>query len=194
VTRRKSFPTIFAGVLLGLSDVPACLAQDLSRVAENLAGQWTGQLEYRDFSTDQRVFLPTWLEVSRAGDGTSLRFRYIYDDGPGKIVQETSILTLDGKQQTATLVSEGEGSDKTSEVFKAEGLEKLVSTGRGVFVLTGTGIENQRKVEVRMTVTCGRNSYRNERETRAPGEDFRLRHTYTFIRRQPPSMATVSQH
>ncbi len=45
------------------------------QIYAQLIGSWTGQLEYRDFQTDQRVFLPTWLEVKAAGDGQSLSFR-----------------------------------------------------------------------------------------------------------------------
>lgn len=54
---------------------------------------WVGQLEYR-VSDNSRVFLPTWLEITRTSDGRSLRFAYVYDDGPTKIVRELSVITL----------------------------------------------------------------------------------------------------
>lgn len=38
--------------------------------------------------------------------------------------------------------------------------------------MTGSGVENDKKVEVRITLRLARNEYRYLRETRLPGESF----------------------
>ena len=179
-----------AAMVAALSWCAFCLprgeAQDLSRWSANLKGSWTGQLEYRDYQTDKRVALPTWLEVSAAEDGRSLKLTYIYDDGPNKIVRESSLFALDIGQKTATITSLRDGIAQTKEVFRAEGLEMLLPNGRGVFTLNGSATENGHEVEVHITVTCVRNLYKFEKETRVAGEPFRFRDSYTMTRRDPP--------
>jgi len=149
-------------------------------------GQWSGGLEYRDFRSDERVYLPTWLEVVPSADNRSLEFHYIYDDGPNKIVQETSRVTIDPEHQTFTVLSDG---DKTAETYQMEGLPKFYEKLAGVLVLKGSGTENDKKVDVRITIKIGKNYYRYEKQTRLPGGDFQFRDAYTFTRREPPQIA-----
>jgi hypothetical protein len=47
----------------------------ISQMKAVLAGKWTGELEYRDYSTHERVKLPTWLEITEAGDGRGQKSR-----------------------------------------------------------------------------------------------------------------------
>jgi hypothetical protein len=49
-------------------------------------GRWQGSLEYRDFSTNKRVTLPTLLDISLSPDRKAMIWQFTYDDGPGKIV------------------------------------------------------------------------------------------------------------
>lgn len=51
-------------------------------LADVLAGDWTGVLEYRDFANDRRVSLPTLITSVAEGAGAHLTF----DEGLGKIV------------------------------------------------------------------------------------------------------------
>jgi hypothetical protein len=55
------------------------------------------------------------------------------------------------------------------------GFDKFSATGTGSLQLTGTGMENDKKVGVRITIKLGRNFYRYLKETRLPGADFQFR-------------------
>jgi len=153
-----------------------------AEVYQGLAGDWVGQLEYRDYTSNERVFLPTWLSVTPAG-GNAVRFVHSYDDGPNKIVKEVWTVMLDAAAGTARFTSDGEHS---SDIYKVEGLAEFAKTGRGKLVLTGTGVENDQKVDVRITITVRRNLYTYVKETRLPGQEFLFRDGYTFTRKEPP--------
>jgi hypothetical protein len=148
----------------------------------NFKGRWVGVLEYRDFQTSQRVFLPTWLTLTPNPDGTGVTLSYIYDDGPTKTVRDTSTLTLAPATNKATLTG-----DKTSETYDVAGYPEFTRLGRGVLILTGPGTENKKPVDVRITLTLRRNLYTYQKETRQPGEEFKFRDAYTFTRSEPPA-------
>jgi hypothetical protein len=148
-----------------------------------LIGDWVGQLEYRDFSDNERVFLPTWLTVKLGADGKSVQFAYTYDDGPNKTVKELSTVVLDASAGTATITSD---RDHSSDAYKGEGLAEFAKTGRGKLLLTGAGVENDKKVDVRISIVVRRNLYTYQKETRLPDGEFLFRDGYTFTRKETP--------
>lgn len=151
-----------------------------------LLGDWTGLLEYRDYSepptSTRRVQLPTWLSISPSG--ASLTEHFIYDDGPAKTVDSTNTLSLDIATATYTETPTG----KPAQVYKVTGYDTLKS-GKGDLVLTGPGTENDKPTETRITLTIRRNLFSWIDETRPAGstEPFVFRHRYTFTRSQPPA-------
>lgn len=147
---------------------------------QQFLGPWTGQLEYRDFQSDEQVFLPTWLTITEGGDGLQLDF--IYDDGPTKVIRERMRLKLDAAAEIAS------DRDQTRERYQVSGLDEFAKLGRGVLTLTGTGQENDHPVDVQIKLTLRRNLFTLRKETRAAGEPFRFRHAYTFTRAAPPSL------
>jgi hypothetical protein len=146
-----------------------------------LTGMWTGNLEYRDFQSDQRVTLPTWLEVKTSADGKSLQFAYTYDDGPGKTVVENSTITIEPAAHRFTITSD---RDHSSDVHQI-GEINSPRANRFLITLTGTGTENGKPVEVRITVKIDRNLYQFIKETKPAGQEFKFRDGYTFTRRAP---------
>ena len=156
---------------------------DVEQLYSGFLGDWVGQLEYRDFSDNSRVFLPTWLHATLTSDGRSLRFAYVYDDGPTKIVRELSVITLDPVAGTIAFTSD---RDHSSDTYKVSGLGEFAAKGRGSLALAGTGEENDKKVEVKITITLRRNLYTYQKETRLPGQDFQFRDGYTFTRKEEP--------
>jgi hypothetical protein len=155
----------------------------VSNVYAGLLGDWVGQLEYRDFSSNERVFLPTWLNVRPAADAKSVQFTYTYDDGPDKTVKELSTVALEESAGTATFTSD---RDHSSDTYRVEGLQEFAKTGRGKLLLTGTGEENDKKVDVRITIVVRRNLYTYVKATRLSGQEFQFRDGYTFTRKEPP--------
>jgi hypothetical protein len=158
-------------------------AVPVGKIYEPFIGAWTGELEYRDFQSDQRVKLPTWLVVQLSPDGRGMQFHYIYDDGPTKIFEELAAVTIDTQNATFTVSSD---RNKSKDTYQISGLEKFAAAGRGTLELTGTGIENDQKVDVRITIKVGRNYYRYEKETKLAGSTFQFRDGYNFTRRDPP--------
>ncbi len=155
-----------------------------SSLTAQFAGSWTGQLEYRDFQSNAQVFLPTWLTIRERPDRTSLELDYIYDDGPSKTVRERMILAVDRAAATIRMTSD---RDQTNEVYAVEGLDAFAKQGRGTLILTGPGTENEKPVQVRITLTLRRNLYTLRKETQHVGEDFKFRDGYTFTRARPPA-------
>jgi hypothetical protein len=147
---------------------------------QQFLGPWTGHLEYRDFQSDEQVFLPTWLTITEGGDALQLDF--IYDDGPTKVIRERMRLKLDGAAEISS------DRDQTRERYQVSGLDEFAKLGRGVLTLTGTGQENDRPVDVLIKLTLRRNMFTLRKETRAAGEPFRFRHGYAFTRAAPPSL------
>jgi hypothetical protein len=150
----------------------------------NFVGKWTGQLEYRDFQSNAHTFLPTWLTVTETPDQKSLQFSYVYDDGPTKTVRELMTVTLDPATGKMSFTS---NRDHSSDTYDVQGLEEFAKLGRGILVLTGPGKENDKTVDVRITLNLRRNLYTLRKETRHQGEEFKFRDAYTFTRAEPPS-------
>lgn len=158
-------------------------AETMAAIHTNLLGTWTGTLQYRDYQSNEIVTLPTWLEVKLTADKHRLEFHYLYDDGPSKLVGETSRVTLDLDKNTFAVASE---DGKDADVYQKSGADKRSLSGLGTLTMTGAGIENDKKVEVRILIRLGRNEYHYVRETRLPGGNFQMRDAYTFTRRNPP--------
>ena len=149
----------------------------------NFTGGWVGQLEYRDYQTNQQTFLPTWLTLTPTTDGRAVKIGYLYDDGPSKTVRENTTLTFLPDTQKATVTNEAE---HTIESFDVQGYAEFEKVGRGTLTLTGKGKENDHAVDVRLTLTLRRNLYTLRKETRPAGEEFKFRDAFTFTRADPP--------
>ncbi|MEP7087646.1 MAG: hypothetical protein ABI884_10100 [Gemmatimonadota bacterium] len=157
-------------------------------------GDWTGQLEYRDYTSNDRTFLPTWLRIAESADHRSLVFSYVYDDGPTKTVREHVTFALDQAARKATItdLDETTSKPKTSvSTYDVSGLDEFRKTGRGVLVLTGDGEDNGKPAEVRITMTLRRNLYTAKKDVRARGSvddtDYQFRDGYLFTRAKPPA-------
>jgi hypothetical protein len=174
-------PAKYLAVAMGVTDA--------GRLAANFSGDWVGQLEYRDYGTDGRVFLPTWLTMEVVGD-KQVRLKYTYDDGPTKVVREELLLALDAATKMATV---GEGKD--SSAYAVEGYEEFAKRNRGKLILTGKGTENGKAVDVRIEVSLGRNLFTWVKSTRAAGttDEFKFRDGYTMTRAAAPEGTPVAR-
>jgi hypothetical protein len=161
---------------------PAQIQSDLQQA---LTGNWTGVLEYRDYSepatSTKRVQLPTWLSITPAG--SSQTWHYLYDDGPNKLVEETDTISFDPSTSTYTESDNG----KPLHTFKVSGYDTL-RTGRGQLVFLGSGTDNDKPAETRITLILRRNLLTLLEETRPAGssDPFAFRHSFCFTRATPP--------
>jgi hypothetical protein len=174
------FPKLLA-ILLFVS----CFAHAQTSPVANFVGKWVGVLEYRDFTTNELVKLPTWLTVTPGATPNKLLFTYTYDDGPTKTVIEQSTITLDPAAKTWTIASGNHNSGDTYQIDPTS-LANFLDKGRGTLTLSGTGTENSKSVDVRITIRLGRNIYFFTKQTRPTGGDFTFRDGYTFTRAETP--------
>jgi hypothetical protein len=183
---------LFLTILLLPSALSAQAASQHSQadLTHALLGDWTGVLEYRDYSEPaaslKRVELPTWLTISTAPEG--LYFDYTYDDGPSKTVTEHSALVFALQSNSYKVV----GTDAVIEDLKISGGDAL-KDGHGVLTLTGSITENGHPAELRTTWTIRRNLISWLEETRSAGtaDPFTFRHKYTFVRATAPKPKTA---
>lgn len=170
------------------SPVAAAPAQIGSDLRTALLGEWVGFLEYRDYSEPvtslKRVQLPTWFSIRTQPEG--LRFHYIYDDGPTKIVESDDTVVIDTAAATYKVIA----TDKAAHSYAIAGLDRL-RQGRGELVLTGTGTDNGKPADQRITLTIRRNMLLMLEEARPTGttEPFAFRHKYVFTRAVAPKPA-----
>ena len=171
-----------SSTLLFAQRTPAPAAVGLSA---SLTGRWTGVLEYRDYkepaSSLKRVTLPTWLSIDEADGAES--WHYIYDDGPGKVVDEDESVIFDVDHEACTIQTAG----KPPRSYSVTGYNTLKS-GRGTLVLDGTGTDSGKPSDMRLTLTVGRNIFSLLEEVRASGtqDAFAYRHLYRFVRAEAP--------
>jgi hypothetical protein len=169
---------------------PVASAPTQAEIYKALTGKWVGVLEYRDYQSNERVKLPTWLEVTPTGDGKSLTFAYTYDDGPSKTVRESEIVTIDPAAANWTIQDVPAPASRSAaekSVYSVQGLSQM-KAARGKLTLLGSGTDNDKKVDVQENVLLGRNIFQMERTVRAPQEkDFLFRHIFVFTREQPPA-------
>lgn len=188
--------TMRALILLGSLLLPATLPAQTTAAAvatqtgtelqSAMSGDWTGVLEYRDYSepatSTKRVKLPTWLNVKQTTTG--LTFHYIYDDGPNKVVDETLNISFDVAGSTLRITN-----DKGHvETYKVDGYNGL-RNGRGDLTILGPTIDNDRPAECRITIGVRRNLLTWNEEVRPTSQvPFAFRHSYVFTRAQAPKM------
>lgn len=149
------------GLLTATPDTAAALARALT-------GDWTGTLDYRDYTTDTRETLPTVMH----SDGQLLA--WTFDDGPGKIVRSTEKWTFDASGRLLT-VNAGKNVPDLWRVVEA----RTSADGTSLTcVLDGESTENGRKVFARKILTRDGSRLRITKQTRVAGEPFLMRQSY----------------
>jgi hypothetical protein len=192
--RFPSLMLLLAFAFPSLAQVSPSPTQEVRDLKAALSASWTGILEYRDYSepptSTKRVQLPTWLTISDSGPNGQIVFHYIYDDGPNKVVDETDLVSLDPNGHTWASSDNG----KPAQTYTIEGTDKLKG-GRGQIILTGTGMDNGKPTEQRITLQIRRNLLVIKQEARPTGstDEFAFRHQYVFTRAQPPAVIPVPQ-
>lgn len=141
-------------------------------------GAWVGTLAYRDYSDNSLQTLGTLLRVYKPKGAEGWTFRYVYDDGPKKVVQETETVQIDWNKLTYTVLNEDGKVDETYTIAP----NSLATDGTGNLVLAGKAMENKEAVEIRETLTMTPTKFEILRESRLPGKEFKLRHKFSFTR------------
>jgi hypothetical protein len=164
----------------------AVAQQTASQLRQAMSGDWTGVLEYRDYSepanSTKRVKLATWLAVTDAAD--RLTFKYTYDDGPNKVVGEILIVSFDVAGSNLQITND----HGHTEFYKVDGYDRL-RDGRGDITLLGPTTDNNRPAESRITIGVRRNLITWVEEVRPTSDvPFSFRHSYVFTRAESPKL------
>jgi hypothetical protein len=163
--------------------IAALLAlNDPTPLQQTLLGSWIGTLEYRDYSDDFRERLGTLLRVSKDETSGRLVFRYVYDDGPNKVVQDSEQIDIDLDHAKYSIFAP---DSPTSDDYTIQS-KRLKPDGTGAFVLIGKAKENSASVDIRETITLSKDRLRILRESKLPGQDFKFRHEFMFTRVTAP--------
>lgn len=149
---------------------PALPADIAGLAAKALAGHWAGVLDYRDYTTDARVTLPTTL----VSDGQSLT--WTFDDGPGKAVHAAERWTADAGGRAVTI-----SSDSKPQLWRLAEAH-TGDDGAITLALDRESRENGRPVIARTVVTRSGERLRITELTRSTGQPFLMRHSYDLRR------------
>jgi hypothetical protein len=146
-----------------------------------IVGLMQGELEYRDYSDGSRQIIPSWVHTSPIGISGAYRQRVVYDDGPGKTLYSTDVLRVTGSRWLeGDGVASGELSTPASNYRIAS--RRRVAAGEQL-VLLGTGMDDNKAVDFRFTVTLGPTIFTRVKEFRLPGQAYTWRHEYRYRRR-----------
>jgi hypothetical protein len=139
-------------------------------------GKWAGTLEYKDYSGGTgRVKVPVKLDV-RPSDASTANWYFNYDDF-GKVVISDETHTWKSGKYVVKTKGKLEVQEYTSKDFDA-----LLKAGIGKAILTGSELEDGKKVEVRRTITLEKTSLTTLKETRPPNGAFAFRNQSTYSR------------
>ena len=145
----------------------------------NMSGNWRGVLEYSDYTSNERVTLPTTLDATLAADAQSVRFAFTYDDGPGKTVRDGYTVSLDLAEEIFTKTDE-KGADRYRILSGDAAAKDAIKS----WTLWGTGEENGAPVDVKETLTIASDELTLLRETRQKGGAFAFRNAYRLTRQK----------
>jgi len=117
---------------------------------QNIEGNWSGTLEYQDYSENKRVKLKTYLIVKASPDGNSAEFTTVYDDF-GTIIKDVETEKIDGKRY-----------------LSGDFEYKIESSEDGKIVLLSSGQDGETIEPMRKTITFSDDSLNFLKETRTP--------------------------
>lgn len=157
------------GVGPGLTPVPA------EGPFAALAGEWTGTLEYADFSDESRSRLPITVTVTPRGNGSVARLDLAVSEPSGRVEGWSE----DHRVDVGNRVYQSEGPVHGLEVYRWDPQAR-----QGKLVWVGEEIENGINEPVRGTVTWDGNSLILLKETRSP---LQFRNSLRLVRSEPSS-------
>ncbi len=134
-------------------DVPPTTPLTLDQALASQVGDWTGKLEYRDYSADKWFGLPVKVSIRDGGDGVTQIRVADFDDGPkAGIVRITTISMLGKDGQTE--YSTGFRKNRVPELGTARlTLAAAQDPQHWTIVATETGSDDDRPATIRITTT-----------------------------------------
>lgn len=155
--------TIRSAVMIGITlalpmslqaeDNAAAAAVQPIDVLNTLVGQWDGQLEYLDYSTNDWFGIPARIEIRSGGDGVTFIRASDFDDGPKVgIVRITGISMIgsDGVTEYSTSFRKGRVPEMSVATLR---VDSYGDATHWVLVSEGAGMDDDRPATLRLTTT-----------------------------------------
>lgn len=117
-----------------------------------IAGNWTGTLEYKDYSSGERVALSTRVRITASADGQSAEISFAYDDY-GKVIRSKETRRIDAA---------------AGKFYDGDFAYTIDSMTTGRIVVLGNGRDGNTVERIRETITFDTDSLTILKETRDP--------------------------
>lgn len=168
---------IMAAFILAVASTMSTFAQDKT-FFQTVEGKWKGTLEYKDYTSNERVTMNTIITFKPSADGSSAEVYTIYDDF-GKIYKSNDKERIDIAAR---------------KFFDGDTEFAIESMTNGKLVLIGKTKDGNTVEPTRKTITVTDNTLTILKETRDP---WQFRHVYKLTRlvetKQPLVMLSVEQ-
>jgi len=142
----KTILSALIGLAALASSASAQNIDAFTAVISDLAGNWSGVLEYRDYQSGQQVEIPHARNVRFAPDGSYMLTEMSYTD-PNFQVYQSDVATFDGSMLLVASVSGG--SIETSNSMLTE--FSMTTTG-WVIQFDGRGMDNEQPADMRYII------------------------------------------
>jgi hypothetical protein len=140
-----------AGVLALTAAAPPALTVQEARAST--AGAWRGELQYRDYQSNEWIGIPVNVTIEPVGDGVTLLRRAVFDDGPARgavYVTTLEMLAKDGATEYTTSFRAGREPEIDSATLA---MTEARGPDRWTIVATRSGTDDDRPANIRETLT-----------------------------------------
>ncbi len=169
--RAAEDPAIEAALVIAQSPLPNEQADDASPNAniEDFAAlegdDWSGELEYLNYNSDERSAIPTRLTV-QAPRGSSIRYGVIYPGEEDANARDRLRVSRDGTQINGFAI-----------------VRRFQDAERGLVLVTeGSGRDNNRSADIRLTYEIAADRFVMRKDVRFDGGDWIHRNSYRLGR------------
>lgn len=169
--------TVLGSMTLGSMASFATDLDDINQMLTGLKGHWTGNLEYRDYRSNKRVFLPMVKKIHIADNGSYLLAENIYTD-PGYKVYSAEMMIVRGNK-----IILGYPAKKDFET-SALAIQSIQKRDQGwSLVLSEAGQDDNRPAEIRYHWTLTADKLTVEKQVRhSKSEAFEFRNKISLTR------------
>jgi hypothetical protein len=135
-----------------LADTPPPIT--IADARASMAGQWTGELAYRDYTADRWFGIPMTVRIEDVGDSATLIRHAQYDDGPVTgIVRITTVLFYNAAQGTETTGYYRRGRNVEQTVYTVRLGDASRDATHWTLIAETTSTDDNRPARLRETTT-----------------------------------------
>jgi hypothetical protein len=128
--------------------------QTIAELRRGLAGEWTGSLDYRDYTANEWFGIPMTVRIEAVGDGVTLIRHARYDDGPVTgMVDITTVQLFDpaSGNESQGIFRRGRTSELLNYRLSLGGTP--ADATHWTIIFTSTAMDDNRPATLRETMT-----------------------------------------